>query len=76
MGRNHEDLTTNDFEAANIEFIQFWIMDPFNEDSENSSGGEFYFNLGMFLKICSEMEENHLKTGYLQMEIMMLILMS
>tara|TARA_B100000035_G_scaffold82447_1_gene69099 strand:+ start:39481 stop:46905 length:7425 start_codon:yes stop_codon:yes gene_type:complete len=39
-------LTTNDFEAANIEFIQFWIMDPFNEDSENSSGGEFYFNLG------------------------------
>ena len=39
-------LTTNDFEAANIEFIQFWVMDPFNEDSENSSGGEFYFNLG------------------------------
>ena len=28
------------------EFIQFWVMDPFNEDSENSSGGEFYFNLG------------------------------
>ena len=39
-------LTTNDFEAANIEFIQFWVMDPFNEDSENISGGEFYFNLG------------------------------
>jgi hypothetical protein len=39
-------LTTNDFEASNIEFIQFWVMDPFNEDSENSSGGEFYFNLG------------------------------
>jgi len=39
-------LTTNDFEASNIEFIQFWVMDPFNEDSENSSGGDFYFNLG------------------------------
>ena len=40
-------LTTNDFEAANIEFIQFLgYLDPFNEDSENSSGGEFYFNLG------------------------------
>jgi cell surface protein SprA len=45
-------LTTNDFELANIEFIQFWILDPFNEDAEkvnpNSkhSGGDLYFNLG------------------------------
>ena len=45
-------LTTNDFEQANIEFIQFWILDPFNEDAEavnpNSphSGGDLYFNLG------------------------------
>ena len=39
-------LTTNDFEAANIEFVQFWMMDPFNEDSENTNGGDFYFNLG------------------------------
>ncbi|MDG2370406.1 MAG: cell surface protein SprA [Flavobacteriales bacterium] len=52
-------LTTNDFEAANIEFIQFWMMDPFsssttnslgepasNDDSPNSSGGFLYFNLG------------------------------
>ena len=52
-------LTTNDFEAANIEFIQFWMMDPFNnttsnslgepasnEDSPNSTGGNLYFNLG------------------------------
>ncbi|MFP5470948.1 MAG: cell surface protein SprA [Bacteroidia bacterium] len=46
-------LTTNDFEASNIEFIQFWVMDPFsetingsNEDSENTTGGTLYFNLG------------------------------
>ena len=52
-------LTTNDFEAANIEFIQFWMMDPFNsstsnslgepasnDDSPNSTGGQMYFNLG------------------------------
>ena len=45
-------LTTNDFEVANIEFIQFWILDPFNEDAEgvdtNSfhNGGDIYFNLG------------------------------
>jgi cell surface protein SprA len=45
-------LTTNDFEVANIEFIQFWLLDPFNEDAENEnpnspmSGGDLYFNLG------------------------------
>ncbi|MFK7755795.1 MAG: cell surface protein SprA [Flavobacteriales bacterium] len=39
-------LTVNDFEASNIEFIQFWVMDPFNEDSENETGGDLYFNLG------------------------------
>ena len=45
-------LTTNDFEMANIEFIQFWLLDPFNVDAENQdssslhSGGDLYFNLG------------------------------
>jgi len=45
-------LTTNDFELANIEFIQFWVLDPFNEDAENvnpnsaHSGGDLYFNIG------------------------------
>ena len=39
-------ISTNDFESSNIEFIQFWIMDPFNEDSPNASGGKLYFNLG------------------------------
>jgi cell surface protein SprA len=28
-------LSTNDFEQTNIEFIQFWVLDPFNEDAEN-----------------------------------------
>lgn len=39
-------LSTNDFEQANIEFIQFWMMDPFNSDSPNNTGGVLYFNLG------------------------------
>ncbi len=45
-------LTTNDFETANIEFIQFWMLDPFNVDAENAdpnsfhNGGDLYFNLG------------------------------
>lgn len=45
-------LSTNDFEQTNIEFIQFWILDPFNEDAEAvnpdapHNGGDLYFNLG------------------------------
>lgn len=45
-------LSTNDFEQTNIEFIQFWILDPFNQDAENvnpnapHNGGSLYFNLG------------------------------
>ncbi len=38
-------LVTNDFEAANIEFIEFWLMDPFIKDS-SQNGGDLYFNLG------------------------------
>ncbi|MCB9170499.1 MAG: cell surface protein SprA [Flavobacteriales bacterium] len=47
-------ITTTDFEASNIETIQFWMMDPFaesggygsNEDSQNNSGGDLYLDLG------------------------------
>ena len=43
-------LETNDFEAANIEFVEFWMMDPFNEDDGlgvgEHSGGDMYLHLG------------------------------
>ncbi|MBD3636163.1 MAG: cell surface protein SprA [Crocinitomicaceae bacterium] len=44
-------LTTTNFETANIQFIQFWLLDPFNDDATdtgavNMSGGDLYFNLG------------------------------
>ena len=39
------EVPTPDFEANNIEFIEFWLMDPFVEDS-NNIGGDFYINLG------------------------------
>ena len=39
-------LTTTDFEASNVQFIQFWVMDPFNDDGGNETGGDLYFNLG------------------------------
>lgn len=40
-------VETSDFEAANIEFIEFWMMDPFvNDPNELNKGGDLYFNLG------------------------------
>ncbi len=38
-------IETNDFEAANIEFIEFWMMDPFLYEPDHN-GGELYINLG------------------------------
>lgn len=40
-------LQVNNFEEQNIEFIQFWMMDPYAEvDSVRGNGGDLYFNLG------------------------------
>ncbi len=38
-------IESNDFEAANIEFIELWIMDPFVYDPAHT-GAKLYFNLG------------------------------
>ncbi len=39
------NIDQTDFETSNIEFIEFWIQDPFI-NKPNSNGGEIYFNLG------------------------------
>lgn len=43
-------IDPNDFEAANIQFIQFWMMDPFaladGTTPINTTGGDVYVNLG------------------------------
>lgn len=40
-------LEPTDFDAANIEFIEFWVMDPFIKDvNHTGKGGDLYFNLG------------------------------
>ncbi len=53
-------LDTNDFETANIEYIEFWMLDPFiytREDGTASDhGGDFYINLG-------EVSEDVLRDG-------------
>jgi len=38
-------LTTTDFEAANIEYIEFWMLDPFIYN-QGAAGGDLYINLG------------------------------
>ena len=44
-------LTTTNFETANVQYIQFWMLDPYNNDatdngSVNLDEGALYFNLG------------------------------
>jgi cell surface protein SprA len=39
------NIDQTDFETNNIEFIEFWLQDPFIR-KPNSTGGELYFNLG------------------------------
>jgi cell surface protein SprA len=41
-------IETSDFEAANVEYIEFWLMDPFAMDKaqDPNPGGDLYFNLG------------------------------
>ena len=56
-------LTTTDFQASNIEFIEFWMMDPFNSDDGDisHSGGDMYLHLG-------NISEDVLKDGYKSFE--------
>lgn len=53
-------LDTNDFEQANIEYIEFWMLDPFIYSREEADaadyGGDFYINLG-------EVSEDILRDG-------------
>ena len=51
-------LDNTDFEAQNIEYIEFWMMDPFiyKRYLPGNHGGDLYFNLG-------EMSEDILKDG-------------
>ena len=48
--RDRRNLETNDFEAANIEFLEFWVMDPFDNrgpfGEQVSDDGYLYINLG------------------------------
>ncbi len=40
------EVETTDFETANVEYIEFWMMDPFIYDDDPDKAGDLYFNLG------------------------------
>lgn len=54
-GSMMRSISNSDFETSNIEYIEFWMMDP-NLDSLNTEGGELYFQLG-------EISEDVLRDG-------------
>ena len=50
-------MDNTNFEQSNIEYVQFWMMNPFlDENLQNLEGGDLYFNFG-------EMSEDILKDG-------------
>jgi cell surface protein SprA len=54
------DNNSSDFEQANVEYITFWVMDPFIYNN-NSTGGDLYINLG-------NVSEDILKDGRISFE--------
>ena len=50
-------METTNFEQSNIEYVQFWLMNPFlDPENPNYEGGDLYFNFG-------EISEDILKDG-------------
>ncbi len=50
-------LDNTNFEQSNIEYVQFWLLNPFlDPENPNYDGGDLYFNFG-------EMSEDILKDG-------------
>ena len=39
-------MESTDFEATNIEYIEFWLMDPFADEEFANNPGKLYINLG------------------------------
>ncbi len=50
-------MDNTNFESSNVEYLQFWMLDPFlDPDNPNLEGGDLYFNFG-------EVSEDILKDG-------------
>ena len=50
-------MDNTNFESSNVEYLQFWLLDPFlDPENNNTAGGDLYFNFG-------EISEDILKDG-------------
>ncbi len=50
-------MDNTNFESSNVEYLQFWMLDPFlDPENPNRDGGDLYFNFG-------EVSEDILKDG-------------
>lgn len=64
-------LNTNDFEAANIEFVEFWMLNPYMDKADEpgnvSDPGDMYIDLGTLsediMRDSRQFFENALPTG-------------
>ena len=55
-------ISSTNFEQGNVEYIQFWMLNPYgNNETVPTNGGKLYFNLG-------EISEDILKDGKKQYE--------
>jgi len=65
-------INTSDFEAANVQYIEMWLMDPFVYESQHA-GGDVYFDLGTvsedILRDGRKAFENGLPTGPEQVNV-------
>ncbi|MEZ4721995.1 MAG: cell surface protein SprA [Flavobacteriales bacterium] len=65
-------IDQTDFDAANIEFIQFWIMDPYAEagtegypgSTTGLTDGELYFNIGNISEDVLKDEYKNFENGF------------
>lgn len=65
-----KQLTTNDFEEANVEYLEFWVLNPYmnkQDGSDISEGGKIQFHLGTvsedIFKDSRQQYENSLPVG-------------
>ncbi|MGA9588589.1 MAG: cell surface protein SprA, partial [Salegentibacter sp.] len=61
FGGMMRSINTTNFEQSNVEYIEFWVMDPFIYSENTGNSGDIYFNLG-------NISEDVLKDGRKQYE--------
>jgi cell surface protein SprA len=63
-------LTSTDFEQSNVEFIEFWVQDPYSGDLSATDSGSLLINLGSIsedvMKDGRKLYENGLQTSVIE----------